>query len=277
VSGGAGAPLGMRPAKAAWPPTRWCRILGKRDRGGGVSGGAGAPLGMRPKEGAPDSDSRSVEREGARAADTTLVGFVNADQRLRAWPPTRWCRILGKRDRGGGMTCRPGERTSGLWTAALTGCMLLTGCETMQSTEVAEREPDVVVSSTQRPTKPARQVSDAENLLSYFAQLRKLSGSELVREHDSARQAFSSGRSEFNRVRLAMVVTLPNTPFYDEYRALDLLEPLARNSDSQLSGLAALLLSQIQERKRLDANTQALQQKLDALKSLERSLIERKR
>ena len=172
---------------------------------------------------------------------------------------------------------------SGFWVPALTAFMLLTGCGTMESVEVTEREPDVVSSTTTSttpttyPTKPARQFSDAENLLSYFAQLRKLSGSELAREHDSARQAFSSGRSAFNRVRLAMVVTLPNTPFYDEYRALDLLEPLARNSDSQLSGLAALLVSQIQERKRLDANTQALQQKLDALKSLERSLIERKR
>jgi len=172
------------------------------------------------------------------------------------------------------------DRASGLWAATLAACMLLTACTTMESVEVSEREPDVapeMSASTPVPPKPARQVSDAESLLSYFSQLRKLSGSELAREHDSARQAFSSGRSEFNRIRLAMVVTLPNTPFYDDYRALDLLEPLARNADSQLSGLAALLVSQIQERKRLDANTQALQQKLDALKSLERSLIERKR
>jgi len=70
---------------------------------------------------------------------------------------------------------------------------------------------------------------------------------------------------------------VPNTAFYDEPRALDLLDPVARNGDPRLSGLAALLVSQIQERRRLDATAQALQQKLDALKSLERSLIERKR
>ena len=127
------------------------------------------------------------------------------------------------------------------------------------------------------PSVATRQISGAENLLTYFNQIRRLSGPDLAREHDSARQAFSTGRSEFSRVRLAMVVTLPNTPFYDETRALELLDPIWKNSESQLSGLAALLVSQIQERKRLDANAQALQQKLNALKSLERSLIERKR
>jgi hypothetical protein len=56
-----------------------------------------------------------------------------------------------------------------------------------------------------------------------------------------------------------------------------MLEPVARNTNGQLQGLAYLLLTHLQERKRLDANTQALQQKLDALRSLERSMIERKR
>jgi hypothetical protein len=74
-----------------------------------------------------------------------------------------------------------------------------------------------------------------------------------------------------------MVMALPNTPFADEPRALDLLEPVARNTEGRLSSLAVMLVSQIQERRRLDANAQALQQKLDALKSLERSLIDRKR
>ena len=64
-----------------------------------------------------------------------------------------------------------------------------------------------------------------------------------------------------------MLVALPNTSLYDETRALDLLDPIAKNGDPRLSGLAWLLISQIQERRRLDATAQAL----------ERSLIERKR
>jgi hypothetical protein len=84
-------------------------------------------------------------------------------------------------------------------------------------------------------------------------------------------------KSDYNRVRLAMVVSQPNTSFHDEPRAIELLEPVARSPGGQLSGLAVLLVSQIQERRRLDASAHALQQKLDALKSLERKLLERKR
>jgi hypothetical protein len=171
-------------------------------------------------------------------------------------------------------------QSSVLFPATLSACALLAACGTTQPAVappgVAATEPEVAP-PVPWPSAATRQSSDAENLLSYFSHLRKLSGPELAREHDSARQAFSTGRSEYNRVRLAMVVALPNTPFSDESRALDLLEPLAKSHDPQLSGLAYLLASQIQERKRLDSNMQALQQKLYALKSLERSLIERKR
>ena len=153
----------------------------------------------------------------------------------------------------------------------LAACALLAGCTTAPGVQVAEPE------LPPQPSESRRVPSDAENLLSYFAQIKKLSAPELAREHDSARQAYGGARSDYNRVRLAMVVSLPSSSFYDEPRALDLLEPLARNPGSQLSGLAFLLASQIYERKRLDAHAQALEQKLDALKSLERSLLERKR
>ena len=74
-----------------------------------------------------------------------------------------------------------------------------------------------------------------------------------------------------------MVLALPGTANGDEGRALELLEPVAKNPNGRLGGLAYLLISHLQERKRLDAAAQGLQQKLDALRSLERSLIERRR
>jgi len=163
-----------------------------------------------------------------------------------------------------------------LLAALLATLLLLAGCETMQP-GVAVTEPEPQKASVVLPGPQPRQASEAENLISYFAQLRKLPGSELAREHDAARQAYGRARSDYNGVRLAMVMALPNTPFADEPRALDLLEPIARNTEGRLSSLAVMLVSQIQERRRLDANAQALQQKLDALKSLERSLIDRKR
>lgn len=123
----------------------------------------------------------------------------------------------------------------------------------------------------------ARPASDTESLLLYYQHLRKLSATDLGREHDTARQAYSRSRTDFSRVRLAMVLSLPNTVFIDEGRALELLEPVGKGGAGQLGGLASLLSAQIQERRRLDANAQGLQQKLDALRTLERSMIERKR
>src|SRR5262245_55329255 len=159
-------------------------------------------------------------------------------------------------------------------TTTLAACLLLSACHTLQPPP-AVVEPKVHTVLPPPPPAP-RPVSETENLVSYYAYLRKLSGSEFAREHEAARQAYSRVRSDYNGVRLAMVVTLPNTPFYDEPRALDVLEPIAKNGEPRLSAFAGLLISQIQERRRLDATAHALQQKLDALKLLERSLIERK-
>ncbi len=123
----------------------------------------------------------------------------------------------------------------------------------------------------------ARPVSESDSLLAYFQGLRGLSASDLGREHEQARQAYARARTDYNRVRYAMVLTVPNSAFQDDARALETLEPVARNTNGQLQPLAHLLASHLQERKRLDANAHALQQKLDALRSLERNMIERKR
>ena len=157
-------------------------------------------------------------------------------------------------------------------------CLLLAGCQSVPpGAQVAVPEPSKPPPPALPPPVVQPRQSEAELLISYYGWLRKLAASELAREHEAARQAWGRARSDYNGVRFAMVVTLPNTPFLDEPRALDILEPIAKNGEARLAGLAWLLLSQIQERRRLDATAHALQQKLDALKSLERSLIERKR
>lgn len=155
-------------------------------------------------------------------------------------------------------------------TMMLALSMLLAGCGVLRSLEGREPAPWVQAGGPQ----PS---SDAESLLLYFQHVRKLPGAELGKEHEAARQAYARARSDFNRVRFAMLLALPNTPFGDEQRALELLDPVAKNQNGQLQGLAYVLVSQIQERRRLDASAQGLQQKLDALMSLERSMIERKR
>lgn len=158
----------------------------------------------------------------------------------------------------------------GRLAVVVAGCVALAGCGVLRGFEVQEPAPWVQAGAPQ----PA---SDTESLLLYFQHLRKLPGAELGREHETARQAYTRARTDFNRVRLAMVLSLPNSAFTDDGRALELLEPVAKNPGTRLQGLAQVLSSNLQEQKKLNASVQGLQQKLDALKSLERSMIERNR
>jgi hypothetical protein len=156
-------------------------------------------------------------------------------------------------------------------TLLAIGCAVaLAGCGLVRVAGPLEPAPWVQAGDPQ----PA---SDAESLLIYFQYLRRLSGPEVSREHEAARRAYASARTDFNRVRLAMVLALSGYPFTDEARALGLFETVASHEGGRLQGLAALLAAGLQEQQRLAASAQGLQQKLDALRSLERSMIERSR
>lgn len=151
------------------------------------------------------------------------------------------------------------------------GCAAaLAGCGVVKMVEPTEPAPWVQPGSRQ----PA---SDVESLLLYFQHIRTLAGPEAGREHEAARQAYARSRTDFNRIRLAMILSLPGTAFTDEARAVDLLETVAKHQGARLQGLAVVLGASLKEQQQLAANAQALQQKLDALKSLERSMIERSR
>ncbi len=155
--------------------------------------------------------------------------------------------------------------------AALTGVALaLAGCGVLGPFETQEPAPWV---QAERP-QPA---TNTESLLLYFQHIKRMPTAELGREHDAARRAYTRGRSDFNRVRLAMVLSVPNTAVNDDTQALELLEPLMKNSRAALHSLALLMGTYLQEQRRLDGSVQGLQRKLDELKSLERSLIERER
>lgn len=141
-------------------------------------------------------------------------------------------------------------------------------------------EPEPVPPSRVPP--PTIKPSEVEILLTEFERVRRLPAVEIVREQDAARQAFSQSRSDAARVRLAMMLAIPGIPGGEDVRALELLDPIVRNPTASLHGFAFLLAAYIQEQRRLATqvqglqhNVQALQQKLDALRTLERSLTER--
>ena len=134
---------------------------------------------------------------------------------------------------------------------------------------VTPAEPPAVAKEARPPA------DDVERLLSYFERLKRLPGAELAKEHEAARLAYGRAASEFNRISYAMTLALPGTTFNDDARALELLNPLVKKSENGLRPLVVLLTTFIQERRRLGGDLAAVQQKLDALKSLERTLIER--
>ena len=151
------------------------------------------------------------------------------------------------------------------------GCAAaLAGCGVIRIAEPLEPAPWVQAGGPQ----PS---SDTESLLLYFQHVRKLSAPDAIREHEAAWHAYSRARSDFNRVRLAIILSLPGAAFTDDARALGLFDVVARHQGGRLQALAVMLGAQLQEQQRLAASAQGLQQKLDALRSLERNMIERSR
>ena len=108
-----------------------------------------------------------------------------------------------------------------------------------------------------------------------------------------AEQGLLASATPVNRLRLAtLLATLPE-PLRDDARAAELLESIADASEPGLGRFAALLASQVAERRRLgreaervareraavdkerDKREEALRQQLDALRAIERGILER--
>ena len=133
---------------------------------------------------------------------------------------------------------------------------------------------------------------DNARALRYCEDALKLKGADLAREIESTRQEFEMDKSEFNRIRLAMLLSLPMAGLRDDQAALNLLQPFLNDKgyeNSTLRPLALVLHAQFSEIKRLDEALQqqaakakeeqrradALQQKLEAILEMEMKMIER--
>ncbi|TCV89607.1 hypothetical protein EDC63_102125 [Sulfurirhabdus autotrophica] len=134
---------------------------------------------------------------------------------------------------------------------------------------------------------------DAETIdtLQYISRVRGLQGDELNREYTSVLQALAKQKTAVNRIKLAFLLCLPNTNFKDDVRANSLLAEVFedKKDNSSIANLAALLANQTYELKRQEERFQKmnqamkdeqkradqLQQKLDALKNIEKSIIQR--
>ncbi|HEX4984514.1 MAG TPA: hypothetical protein VFV71_00450 [Burkholderiales bacterium] len=141
--------------------------------------------------------------------------------------------------------------------------------------------------------------SDAERFASYCDRVLPMKGAELSAELDRARTAFDADKSELNRLQLALVLSLPGTPWRDDAAAVALLSPLVRDGAREGSGLRPLAMwlqahlveshrteealqlqnARLKDEQRraevLQQKADALQQKLEALLDMEMKMIER--
>jgi hypothetical protein len=115
-------------------------------------------------------------------------------------------------------------------------------------------------------------------LIAYAQRVAALQAEEQQRELNASSQIFSKERTAYARVRLALLLALPGTAFTDDAKAAALLEPIA-SADAGLAGpmqqFAGLMHAQISERLREQRRATQYKEQLDALKDVERKIMER--
>lgn len=165
-------------------------------------------------------------------------------------------------------------RTKGIFAAA--AAIAIAGCATPPpAVEPESPPPEAGISPPQPspipPPVPAPSISDTDVLLAYYDHVRKLSPPEYAREAELVRRLYARAKTDLVRMRYAIVLAAaPGAPL-DEARANEILEPVVKSTDTNMRALATMLTAQLQEQRR----AHGLQQKLDALMSLDKTLIER--
>lgn len=141
-------------------------------------------------------------------------------------------------------------------------------------------EPPAPPPAAAAPVQTQESAEDRElsALVADLARYSNLTPEDVRREVNAVTQNLNRQRNDANRVRLAMLYTLSRTA-QDDQRALQLLETVAKASAGAagIKQLANVLQAQITERVRVVREEQqkaaAAIQKLEALRSLERSLL----
>src|SRR5262249_11757977 len=150
--------------------------------------------------------------------------------------------------------------------AAIVCAVALSGCANLWQNMVGS-------DTAARDERESRQVVE---LIGYAQRVAALEGDAQQRELNASSQMFSKDRGAYGRVRLALVMSLPGTAFCDETKAAGLLEPLVtKEAGGPMQQFAGLLHTQLSERMREQRRAAQLKEQLDALKDVERKIIER--
>jgi hypothetical protein len=122
--------------------------------------------------------------------------------------------------------------------------------------------------------------SDVDAMLRYHQRIKRLNQAELSKEYEQVNQAFGQTKSDLSRVQLSLLLSLPNASFSDDAMALSLLKEWLKDAKPPYAGLRAFgffLATLLEDMREKDKRADALQKKLDALKSMEKNLMQREK
>jgi hypothetical protein len=134
--------------------------------------------------------------------------------------------------------------------------------------------------------------ADAADLLAYRQRVLAMNDEELGAEYSVAIQALAKQKSDVARLRVAMLLSVPAAAFRDDARAAALAEEVAGRKTAEngpLKALASVIAAVADEQRRQEERYQklnqrlqeeekradALQQKLNGLKAIDKNLLDR--
>ncbi len=139
------------------------------------------------------------------------------------------------------------------------------------------------------PPEPIKLPEDQEQSLQLLIELARNGNGgadEIRKDYAAAQASYNKERTLVNRLRVAWYSSLLGSAAGDDARLLGLLEPLVAKTGGFANGhplrpVAEVLIAQVNERARQvreqKKNVDELQQKLDALKAIEKQLLDRER
>ncbi|HKY02898.1 MAG TPA: hypothetical protein VJM53_10140 [Burkholderiales bacterium] len=152
--------------------------------------------------------------------------------------------------------------------------LVLIGCQTQPPAPVEKVGPSAPGLSEESIQDEARVLAD---VLSYGQRIPHMSSDEQKREVPALTQAMGRDRSLVSRLKLALLLSQPGAGVQDDVRALSLLEAYANTGPQAgpLRQFASFLHMQVAERMRGARRADQLKEQLEALRAVERSIIER--
>lgn len=128
----------------------------------------------------------------------------------------------------------------------------------------------------------AAETREVVELLDFHDRLVNMAAEEQRREFQAAQTTFDRQPGDLQRLRLALLLTLPRAPWRDDARALQLLggmEAVPPGQASPRRDLAVLIQKLVAERQRQvreeHRKSEDLQQKLDSLRAIDRETRQR--